>query len=46
MPARFESMNTPIARDPIILNGTPYLLDDDIVITGFSGNYKFVIKLN
>lgn len=39
MPARFESVNAPIVRDSIIPNGTAYSIDDDIVITGFSGNY-------
>ncbi|XP_043471863.1 fatty acid synthase [Leptopilina heterotoma] len=37
MPARFESVNAPIVRDSIIPNGTTYSIDDDIVITGFSG---------
>ena len=42
MPARFESMNSPIVRDHIIPNGTPYIFDDDIVITGFSGKQEYL----
>lgn len=37
MPAQFESVNSPIVREPTIINGSPYSLDDDIVISGFSG---------
>ncbi|XP_015587765.1 fatty acid synthase [Cephus cinctus] len=37
MPARFESVDSPIVREPIPSNGAPYVLDDDIVISGISG---------
>ncbi|XP_058792836.1 fatty acid synthase [Phymastichus coffea] len=38
MPARFDSMNTHLVREPMnVTNGTPYLIDDDVVISGFSG---------
>lgn len=38
MPAQFESANSPIARDPVI-NGNTQYLQDDIVISGFSGRF-------
>ncbi|XP_031841485.2 fatty acid synthase 1 [Nomia melanderi] len=39
MPAQFESANSPIAREPAMINGnTPYF-KDDIVISGFSGRF-------
>ena len=40
MPAQFESTNTPIVREPTIMNGNTnaYNLNDEIVISGFSGN--------
>ncbi|XP_046612929.1 fatty acid synthase [Neodiprion virginianus] len=37
MPARFESVNSPVVRESIVTNGSGYSLDEDIVITGFSG---------
>lgn len=37
MPARFDSMNSPHVREPVVTNGTSYVIDDDVVITGFSG---------
>ncbi|XP_014215720.1 fatty acid synthase [Copidosoma floridanum] len=37
MPARFDSMNSPPVREPIVANGPLYSLDDDIVISGMSG---------
>lgn len=38
MPAQFESANSPIVREPTMMNGTtPYTLNDDVVISGFSG---------
>ncbi|XP_003423914.1 fatty acid synthase [Nasonia vitripennis] len=37
MPARFDSMNSPLVREPVVSNGTPYIIDDDVVISGFSG---------
>ncbi|XP_011499008.1 PREDICTED: fatty acid synthase [Ceratosolen solmsi marchali] len=37
MPARFDTMNSPLVRDNVVSNGTPYIIDDDIVISGFSG---------
>ena len=39
MPARFDSINSPLVREPVVSNGAPYIIDDDIVITGFSGMY-------
>ncbi|KOX73549.1 Fatty acid synthase [Melipona quadrifasciata] len=41
MPAQFESTNTPIAREPTIMNGNTnaYNLNDEIVISGFSGRF-------
>ncbi|XP_012261752.1 fatty acid synthase [Athalia rosae] len=37
MPARFESVNSPVVRESVVTNGAGYTLDEDIVITGFSG---------
>lgn len=37
MPARFESMNTPLVPEPIVPNDAHYAYEDDIVITGMSG---------
>lgn len=37
MPARFESANAPIVRDPGSTNGGAYTMENDIVISGFSG---------
>lgn len=37
MPARFESMNTPLAPEPNAPNGVNHTYDADIVISGFSG---------
>ncbi|XP_011142771.1 fatty acid synthase [Harpegnathos saltator] len=37
MPAQFESVNSPVTREPMVTNGVPYSLDSDIVITGISG---------
>ncbi|XP_076656220.1 fatty acid synthase-like [Halictus rubicundus] len=39
MPAQFESANSPIAREPVI-NGSTQYLQDDIVISGFSGRFS------
>lgn len=38
MPAQFESLNSPMTRESVIGNGVPYSVDNDIVITGISGN--------
>ncbi|XP_076649208.1 fatty acid synthase-like [Halictus rubicundus] len=38
MPARFESANYPIMGEPVI-NGNTQYLQDDIVISGFSGRF-------
>ncbi|KAK0084976.1 hypothetical protein PV325_006291 [Microctonus aethiopoides] len=37
MPARFESINNPIMINQSIANGVNHSVDNDIVITGFSG---------
>ncbi|XP_043486066.1 fatty acid synthase [Polistes fuscatus] len=37
MPARFEGVNSPIVREPIVSNGVSHNLNEDIVISGFSG---------
>nr|QNL15121.1 fatty acid synthase 1 [Meteorus pulchricornis] len=37
MPARFESVNSPVMIDQSIANGVNHSVDNDIVITGFSG---------
>ncbi|KAF7386952.1 hypothetical protein HZH66_011404 [Vespula vulgaris] len=37
MPARFEGVNSPIVREPVVSNGVPHSLNEDIVISGFSG---------
>ncbi|XP_012229663.2 fatty acid synthase [Linepithema humile] len=37
MPAQFESINSPMTREPVVGNGVPYSIDSDIVITGISG---------
>ncbi|KAJ8688225.1 hypothetical protein QAD02_024020, partial [Eretmocerus hayati] len=37
MPARFDSMNSPPVRGPVVSNGSSYIIEDDIVISGFSG---------
>ncbi|XP_014471165.1 PREDICTED: fatty acid synthase-like [Dinoponera quadriceps] len=37
MPAQFETVNSPVTREPVVTNGVPYSLDNDIVITGISG---------
>ncbi|XP_012270411.1 fatty acid synthase [Orussus abietinus] len=37
MPARFESINDPVMCEPVVSNGVSHGLDDDIVISGFSG---------
>ncbi|XP_043251796.1 fatty acid synthase isoform X1 [Colletes gigas] len=40
MPAQFESANSPIVREPTMMNGNaPYTLNDEIVISGFSGRF-------
>lgn len=41
MPAQFESANTPVVGEPTMMNGdtTPYNINDEIVISGFSGRY-------
>ncbi|OAD52584.1 Fatty acid synthase [Eufriesea mexicana] len=41
MPAQFESANSPIVREPTMMNGntTPYNVNDEIVISGFSGRF-------
>ncbi|CAK9827746.1 Fatty acid synthase [Anthophora retusa] len=40
MPAQFESANSPIAREPSMMNGgTLYSANDEIVISGFSGRF-------
>ncbi|XP_012150604.1 fatty acid synthase 1 [Megachile rotundata] len=40
MPAQFESANSPITREPTMMNGdSPYTTDDDIVISGISGRF-------
>ena len=43
MPARFDSMNSPLVREPVVSNGASYIIDDDVVISGFSGWYFIVI---
>ncbi|XP_047360366.1 fatty acid synthase-like [Vespa velutina] len=37
MPARFEGVNSPIVREPVVSNGVPRNVNEDIVISGFSG---------
>ncbi|XP_072754283.1 fatty acid synthase [Anoplolepis gracilipes] len=37
MPAQFESINSPMMREPVVTNGVPYSIDSDIVISGISG---------
>lgn len=39
MPAQFESANTPIVREPTMLNSNTnaYDVNNEIVISGFSG---------
>nr|XP_034178573.1 fatty acid synthase [Osmia lignaria]XP_034178581.1 fatty acid synthase [Osmia lignaria] len=40
MPAQFESANSPITREPTMMNGdSPYSTGEDVVITGFSGRF-------
>lgn len=39
MPAQFEGINSPIVREPVVTNGTTHTLDDDVVISGFSGRF-------
>ncbi|KOC60060.1 Fatty acid synthase [Habropoda laboriosa] len=40
MPAQFESANSPITREPSMVNGnTTYAVNDEIVISGFSGRF-------
>ncbi|XP_053996082.1 fatty acid synthase [Hylaeus anthracinus] len=46
MPAQFESANSPVARERNIMNGTaPYSVDDEIVISGFSGRFPESINI-
>lgn len=47
MPAQFESANSPIVREPTMMNGntTPYNVNDEIVISGFSGNFISTFRL-
>lgn len=46
MPAQFESANTPVVGEPNMMNGdtTPYNINDEIVISGFSGEYLLIIN--
>lgn len=46
MPARFESVNSPVVREPVVTNGGAYTIDDEIVITGFSGIHILNGKLS
>lgn len=43
MPARFEGVNSPIVREPVVSNGVSHSLNEDIVISGFSGKSKLFV---